>query len=158
MLQHLKRDSLLLVDIDDTLIRATGPKYECPNHLFRRRMEGFPARYTKDGKFKSYFNQNYLNIVKEYNQAVLDANWTDIEFSSSHFNKWKDRCTVIGLTARGKELAKVTEQILANNHILFPKHELFVFDYKAESLANGRTGLSHTRNILYCGGHDKGET
>lgn len=158
VINYLKRDSLLLVDIDDTLIRATGPKYECPNAIFRKLMSDFPARYTKDKKFMSYFNQNYLDIVKQFNQAVLEANWTDIEFSSSHFNKWKDRCdSVVGITARGRELAKVTEQTLRQNHIYFEKHNSLIYDQNADPLANGRTGLSPTRNILYCGGHDKGD-
>lgn len=164
VLPYLRKDSLLLVDIDDTLIRSTNPLYDDPNHWFRthfnQMVEDNKFRFhSKTQEFMSYYSPTYMKMVKEFNSLVESSQWTDIENSGALLQKWKERALgVWGITARGIELQKTTEAALLNNNLYFPKHNIYhLYTRFINNKHPERSGRSYKRKIIYCGGRDKGK-
>jgi hypothetical protein len=150
----LSNESLLLLDIDDTLIYH---KYCCPNQWFRDTLKAGNFRTTKDGKFASYCSQDYLKIVTTYNHIIsnVPCNYTHLTRDNLIFlfKKWNSICDVWGFTARGCEIARDTRRHLAHHGIEFKDRGRQPRRFRTQT---GRAGLG-SNQIIYCGGEDKGD-
>lgn len=165
---HLKGRTHLFLDLDDTII---CPKYfqHDPNLWFRNTFPLFDFRtHSKHRTFHSFCNKNYLYLVKEFNRQVENTEWALTEPFNIHelLLKWHRLVVgMYGLTARGKELSKITNKTLVDLGIYFSTRKTILasrlgmthtFD-SIENLRSLRGKFDYSSRIFYCGGNDKSD-
>lgn len=153
--QYLNKNTWLLLDIDDVLITPKYP-HDCPNLMFRNRLEAGNFRFAK-GRFYSFCNKKYLQIVKEYNKAVSTTEWqlTQKELPTLLY-KWKNQSKIVmGFTSRGIEIYHETKNTLRNLGLMFGSTGIN-YQVRHKNITN-RSGMGD-EFILFCGGWPKGLT
>ena len=158
---YLRNGSLLLLDIDDTLITPDTDKrfiQECPNREFREKFKGLVDRgYLKhhNNKFMSYCSRKYQWLVKRYNIQIGLIDWKLINNKSPKLiHKWQRKCTTIGFTARGYETYHTTKNTLRKLKINFG-HTKLKRPMVMSNITCGRTGVGD-EGVIFCGGYSKG--
>lgn len=142
----------VMFDIDDTLITTANHSTFCPNRNFRERLKAGNFRYRSDGRFASYCDEKYIDIVRQYNNEIKQAKWVYTEPQVPHVLRQLNKSGIqyIYFTARGMEISRETKAILKKLKIL-PIH----MKHRVRNFPNvtGRSGLRDS--IIYAGGYDK---
>lgn len=153
MKDHLSFNTILLLDIDDTLIKTNY--LNCPNRFFRETFKSIGLnKYFYKKKYYGYNNSIYRHLVKIYNNRIENITWTLTEKNLyKEFNRWKQLSQdVWGLTARGFELESITKSSLSKVGINFSRA------YSSRQSLNSRSYRSGvgSNQIIYTGGDCKG--
>jgi hypothetical protein len=161
--KYINEGSLVLLDLDDTLFiccnngKDKWHSYD-PNERFRKRIMNAVGNTLKikDNKFYSYNNPYWNWVVREYNKDIAWANYRLIsQCDLNIFRAWNNKCDNIwGLTSRGFEISTITEAALKRLGYNFKRTKGITGPIHSRSY---RTGLSRSKQIIYCGGADKGE-
>lgn len=153
--EYLDRGTLLLLDIDDTLIKAVSTFVVCPNLEFRYKLKEYDFRWYK-GKFYSYNDPRYLTLLKHFNEQIEKYRWVLTEPLNRYWLKeWKNKSAeVYAFTARGMEVRKFTNHTLKGLGLNFDNQDRInrIIHYDTPS---NRAGRNYCHNIIYCGGESK---
>ena len=149
-------NTYIFIDIDDTLIKY--PR-DCPNAWFRDMITNkLPeeSKRTYKGKFYSYHNLIYLTLVKVFNELIFDYQYqVEPTLFGSLIKHELENYNIIGLTARGDELLRITLTTIKTVGMDFSKHNDDTIPIKF--INRGGTRTCYSKGVLYCGGYDKGE-
>ncbi len=146
--QYLEKQTLLLLDIDDTLITGHHRDGD-PNKAFRDALIHYPKPHR-------YCHKPYIELVKAYNTSITTSSWNLTQPNLPKlFKEWtKSTTAVFGFTGRGLEIARETQNTLQNLRINFRRRENGN-PYMIPNIT-GRSG-QHSKHIIYCGGYNKGQ-
>lgn len=157
--EEQKHRTTIFFDIDDTLIRSKG-NFPCPNINFRRHFSLALKEQrwrTYKGKFMSHYNSDYIDLVRDYNDTVLDRKWelTEPEHLPSMFKAINmESYHYYFLTARGVELHYTTKAWLKRLR-LYPKPGNRMYRKDCYDIPNITDRSGVRGNIIYAGGYDK---